>query len=96
MGTSGMTNVIGTSTINMKNDGGWCWLTVWATHGSLLYAPTFHVSHPPTHGELMMGEVSKRARIEYRPVAAFAGEDTYTIVDVMTNMERVVRVTVSR
>ena len=49
---------IGTSKITMNNDGGWCWLSLWATHGSTLYVATFRVSQPPAHGQLLMGAVS--------------------------------------
>jgi len=89
-------NVVGTAKIEMTNDGGWCWLSMWGTQGSLLYAPTYRVSRPPAHGDLLMGEVNKRRRIAYKPASGFVGEDTYTMVNVMNNLVLVVTVTVGR
>jgi hypothetical protein len=80
----GAGNVAGHSTIRMSNDGGWCWLSLWATHGSVAYVATFRLAEPPSHGEVLMGEVNKRARVAYKPAPGFTGEDTYTIVDTMT------------
>ena len=87
---------IGTSKITMNNDGGWCWLSLWATHGSTLYVATFRVSQPPAHGQLLMGAVNGRARVAYQPTSGFAGEDSYHLVDTMNGLERAVTVTVRR
>jgi hypothetical protein len=88
--------VVGASTITMSNDGGWCWLSLWANQGSMRYVPTFRVAQPPAHGQLVMGEVSNRARVAYRPAAGFAGEDRYRIIDTLNNAERAVTITVSQ
>ncbi|HEY7579691.1 MAG TPA: hypothetical protein VH855_19035 [Acetobacteraceae bacterium] len=84
---------VGTSEITMSSDGGWCWINLWATQGSMQYAPKYRVAQPPAHGELAMGEVDKKARIAYRPVPGFVGQDTYTLMNTMSNSER--RVTIS-
>jgi hypothetical protein len=48
------------------------------------------------HGQLLMGEVNKQARIAYQPTSGFAGEDSYHLVDTMNGLERAVTVTVRR
>jgi hypothetical protein len=85
----------GDSKVEMKNDGGWCWINLFATNGSLQFVPSYHVIKPPAHGELVMGTVDKKARIAYRPVAGFVGVDTYTLMNTTTNSERVVTVSVT-
>jgi hypothetical protein len=94
MATAGSS--VGTTAIRMSNDGRWCWIDLWATIGSLQYVPKFRVAQAPAHGELVMGEVGKKGRIAYRPALGFAGVDTYTLTDTVTNTERVVTVTVSK
>ena len=85
----------GNSKIEMKNDGGWCWINLFATNGSFQFVPSYHVTKPPAHGELVMGALDKKARIAYRPVAGFVGVDTYTLMNTTTNSERVVTVSVT-
>jgi len=85
----------GNSKIEMKNDGGWCWINLSATNGSFQFVPSYHVTKSPAHGELVMGAVDKKARIAYRPVAGFVGVDTYTLMNTTTNSERVVMVSVT-
>jgi hypothetical protein len=86
----------GTTAIRMRSDGGWCWIDILATTEGLRYTPKYRVAQAPAHGELVMGEVDKKARIAYRPAPGFAGVDTYTLMNTMTNSERVVTVTVSK
>jgi hypothetical protein len=78
----------------LSNDGGWCWVGLYATLGGLLYAPDFRVIRPPAHGELLMGEVDKRTRVAYKPAPGFTGEDTFQIVDKTTASERVFTLTI--
>jgi hypothetical protein len=87
---------VGASTVRMSGDGGWCWINLWATQGSLQYIPKYRIAQAPAHGELVMGEVDKNARIAYRPAPGFVGVDTYTLMNTMNNSERVVTVTVSK
>jgi hypothetical protein len=87
---------VGETKMTVGNDGGWCWFSLTATKGSLIYAPTYRVTRAPSHGELMMGEVDHRMRIAYKPVPGFAGEDTFDIANPVTNSERTVTVTVAQ
>jgi hypothetical protein len=86
----------GNSQITMSGDGGWCWFNLTATNGSLQFVPTYRVAMAPAHGELAMGAVGQRARIAYRPVPGYTGDDTYTLANTVTNSERKVTVTVTR
>jgi type II secretion system GspH-like protein len=87
--------LVGQSEINMANDGGWCWLTLWATLGDLRYAPEFNVTQAPQHGQLLMGAVQNNARVAYMPATGFTGGDTFTLVDKTTGTERTVTVSVA-
>jgi hypothetical protein len=87
---------VGTTVIRMTNDGGWCWLDLFAVYASMQYVPTFRVARAPAHGELLMGTVEKRARVAYRPSRDFEGEDSYVLMGTLTNAERVVTITISR
>jgi hypothetical protein len=87
---------VGTTVIRMTNDGGWCWLDLFAVYASMQYVPTFRVAQAPAHGELLMGAVEKRARVAYRPSKDFVGEDTYVLIGSLTNAERVVTITITR
>jgi hypothetical protein len=88
--------MIGTTDMKMINDGGWCWLNLTATNGSLLYLPTYRVVKAPAHGTIVMGPVGMRDRVAFKPDAGFIGTDTYSVMNTMTNDERDVTVTVSR
>ena len=83
------------STIRVSSKGGWCWLNMSATtQGGMVYAPMYTVSRAPAHGELLMGEVSQKTRIAYKPTAGFTGNDSFVIVNKTSNSERAVSVTV--
>jgi hypothetical protein len=84
---------VGISEITVSSDGGWCWINLWATRGSLQYVPNFKIAQAPSHGELALGEVNKRERVAYRPKPGYIGEDAYILMDTTTNSER--RVTIS-
>ena len=84
------------TTMRMSSSGGWCWFDLWATFGSLKYVGSYEVTQAPAHGEILMGEANQRARIAYKPAAGFVGEDSFVIVNKMTNSHRPVAVTVVR
>lgn len=88
--------IAGATTIRVSSEGGWCWINLAATQGSFQYIPTFRVSQAPTHGEILMGPVGNRARVAYRPVPGFTGDNSYTIIDTMNNAERQVTITAVR
>jgi hypothetical protein len=90
MATAGGYN--GNTEMKMSNEGGWCWVNLWA-RGE---AATYRVTKAPDHGQLAMGEVNKRTRVAYKPDAGFVGEDRYTLMDTTSNSQRLVAVTVSK
>ena len=94
MATAGGYN--GNTEMKMSNEGGWCWVNLWATRGSFQYVATYRVTKAPDHGQLAMGEVNKRTRVAYKPDAGFVGEDRYTLMDTTSNSQRLVTVTVSK
>jgi hypothetical protein len=83
------------TTMRMSSSGGWCWIELWAVRGSLKYVPTYEVTHAPTNGAVLMGEVNQKARIAYKPMPGFAGDDSFVIAEAMTHNERPVIVTVA-
>jgi hypothetical protein len=82
------------STIRVSSNGGWCWIELSATTGSMKYVPTYIVSKIPAHGEILMGEVNGRRRIAFRPVTGFVGDDSFVLVNQVSNSERAVTVTI--
>lgn len=83
-------------TINLSNDGGWCWHGTHARFGQA-YAPTFRVTSPPAHGELAMGEVNPpRTRVAYRPAPGFVGKDTFTLTESIKGWQIIATVTVTQ
>lgn len=81
---TGVTNFLGasgTSTMTVKSDGGWCWGDI---HHILGHGAGWVTSHdlvvvsPPQHGQLLVGDVkAPDIRVAYRPVAGFAGSDSF-------------------
>ena len=92
--TAGRTQ--GTTDMTMTNDGGWCWMDLSATQGSLQYLPTYQVDKAPAHGQVVMGAVGMKARIAFKPEAGFVGTDTYTLMNTLNHSEREVTITVAR
>jgi hypothetical protein len=85
------------STMSMNNDDGWCWLDATATQGSLVIAPTIRVTRQPAHGQIVVSPtpVKNKTRIAYKPAPTFTGKDSFTVLNVNTNNERQVEVTVT-
>ena len=85
------------STITMNNDDGWCWFEATATQGSLVFAPTIRVTRQPAHGQIVISPapVKNKTRIAYKPEPRFTGKDAFTVLNVNTNNERQVEVTVT-
>lgn len=82
------------TTIRVSSGGGWCWVDISATMGTIRIVATYSLTHAPAHGEVLMGEVNQKMRIAYRPAAGFVGDDSFVIVNRMTNSERPIAVTV--
>ena len=83
------------TTMRVSSRGGWCWFDVSATFGTIRYVGIYLVTRAPAHGEVLMGEVNnQKARIAYRPVPGFIGDDSFVIVNKTTNSERPVAITV--
>ncbi len=83
------------TTMRVSSSGGWCWLDLWTTMGSITYVGSYLITSPPTHGEILTGEVNRKARIAYKPVpGSSSGNDNFVIVNKMTHSERPVAVTI--
>jgi hypothetical protein len=82
------------TTIRVSSGGGWCWVDISATMGTIRIVATYSLTHAPAHGEVLMGEVNQKMRIAYRPASGFVGDDSFVIVNRMTNSERPFAVTV--
>jgi hypothetical protein len=83
------------STMTMGNDGGWCWIAVQVTAFGTPSASVLQMRRAPSHGQLLIGRVGERSRVAYRPEPGFVGNDSFTVVNLTFNLERVVNVTVS-
>jgi hypothetical protein len=82
------------SSLEMRNDGGWCGWLATAVMRSLLFAPTINLAVPPSHGQILIAPEGKGTRIAYKPSAGFVGTDTFTVSDPLTGIDRLVTVTV--
>jgi hypothetical protein len=65
------------ATMVMKNDGGWCGISV-AQSGPKPYDAGLLVGRPE-HGRLHVHKVGDVTRIDYIPDAGFGGEDRFTV-----------------
>jgi hypothetical protein len=73
----------GQGTIQMTNDGGWCWIEMAFTSRNTYYVPAMTISQPPRNGTALTGGVDtsggKRVRLAYRPAPGFTGSDSFTV-----------------
>ncbi len=60
-------------------DGGWCQIKFDFAWGDLPLQAPLRVTHPPEHGEVMVGSVGLSLRIAYKPAQGFAGADSFTV-----------------
>ena len=65
------------ATMVVKNDGGWCGITV-AQRGPKPYDAGLLVGRPE-HGRVHVHKVGDVSRIDYIPDAGFGGEDRFTV-----------------
>ncbi len=66
--------------IQMNNDGGWCWMMNSATAWGNPYGPFLKVTIPPSHGELSIAVLETQTRLAYKPRVGFIGEDAFQTV----------------
>lgn len=85
------------STISMNNDDGWCWFDATAMQGSVVIAPIIRVTRQPAHGQIAISPapIKNKTRIAYKPAPRFTGKDSFAVLNVNTDNERQVEVTVT-
>jgi hypothetical protein len=66
-------------TIRMRNDGGWCWLTISENFGVRQVMPSHRMVTAPSHGSVQVGPADGILRIAYQPAAGFAGHDYFSV-----------------
>jgi hypothetical protein len=66
-------------TINMNNDGGWCWAQFGYVSGSRYMVPPLQTTQPPQHGTVLTGGVNDKVRFAYKPFPGFAGNDRFVV-----------------
>ena len=67
------------ATIQMANDGGWCWAQIRFTWQGGAITPSLKLLQPQQHCQLMFGSVEQRVRLAYHPNPGFVGSDTFTV-----------------
>jgi hypothetical protein len=60
----------------MKNDGGWCAITV--TRGGKPFDSSL-VTARPAHGTVLVHKVGDTTRIDYTPDRGYAGSDSFSV-----------------
>lgn len=83
-----------TTVITMNNDGHPCWYIRHTTQSGRVFGAPMHVTRQPGHGTIEITVLEKGTRIAYRPNAAFVGEDEFSIINEMYNVDRPYKVTV--
>jgi hypothetical protein len=84
-----------TGTIDMGNDGGWCWLLITRRFNGQPVQASGSVARPPSHGTIQIEPVNLQLRVAYRPSPGFAGTDTFEFIFSGTGQERTVPVQVT-
>jgi hypothetical protein len=87
-------------TMNLKNDGGWCWTNVTYTAGKLKLSAdyvTVSKDNPPKHGHIVIRDLSNfSVRIAYQPDPGFVGADSFTMHFGIVESDVTLAVTVSQ
>jgi hypothetical protein len=65
--------------IQMANDGGWCWIQTQAIWERQLYTAEIHLTEPPANGTAVVGSVDGQMRIAYRPAPNYVGPDAFHV-----------------
>jgi hypothetical protein len=92
----------GQGTIEMVNDGGWCWIDFGVISYNLRIVPDLTTTRPPQHGTVLTGGIikgeRKTVRYAYKPAPGFAGTDNFAvhILSPGGTSETAVTVTVTR
>jgi hypothetical protein len=66
-------------TIHMRNDGGWCWLTISENFGVSHVMPSHRMVTAPSHGTVQVGPAGGILRIAYQPATGFTGHDFFSV-----------------
>lgn len=84
------------ATIDMNNDGGWCWMTSTESQWGRVYGPWLSVLRQPEYGALRIDVTDANTRVAYRPNPGFAGTDGFKTRSQELNYEVEYRVTVTK
>jgi hypothetical protein len=85
------------STLKMNNDGGWCWFdNTSLPHNTATFTAELRVTRKPVHGQIVVGPsaVPNKTRVSYKPDKGYVGMDSFTVINMTTNNERQVDVTI--
>jgi hypothetical protein len=89
------------TTLDLNNDGNWCWKTVYYKGGTRIYMSAYYVSvtagNPPKHGRVLIGDApDSKVRVAYQPAPGFVGTDSFTIHFGVADSDVTFAVTVSQ
>jgi hypothetical protein len=67
-------------TIQMGNDGGWCWLSIgWVWRGDQV-VPQAKLVFGPLHGAVQIAPVDGMLRVAYKPAPGYIGRDLFKVL----------------
>ena len=93
-----LAGVPGSATIEMSNDGGWCWFgfAVFLNGPGAGGSPaSLQVNNAPAHGQVTITRMQQSTRVAYKPDSGFTGDDTFSFTDRTTGLVRRVYVSVT-
>jgi hypothetical protein len=93
-----MAGVSRPATIEMSNDGGWCWFgysVFLRGPGGGASAAYLRINNTPAHGQVTITRMQQSTRVAYKPDSGFTGADAFSFSDRTTGMVRRVDVSVT-
>ncbi len=83
--------------MDIRNDGGGCWIRYRYRVGGKPVVPDMRISTPPDFGKVLVGGVDGELRIAYRPQTGYEGYDQFVVLlDTPEKWQIPVRVAVQR
>ncbi len=84
------------ASIQMNNDGGWCWMESSEYLRGRQAGPFLRVTVQPTYGQVRIATTADNTRVAYRPNPGFVGEDAFQTVDETINIKVDYRVMITK